>query len=67
MLAWKSLSLSVAGRPFWLAVEDYAGACSSAKKSSAQSLRSKADMDGLSSYVTDESGQQQRPCYWSDL
>lgn len=67
MLAWKSLGLGVAGRPFWLAVEDYAGACSSSKKSSAQTLRSKADVDGLSSYVTDESGQQQRPCYWSDL
>ena len=67
MLAWKALGLSVAGRPFWLAVEDYAGACSSAKKSAAQSLRSKAQADGLSSYVTDESGKQQAPCYWSDL
>jgi cysteinyl-tRNA synthetase len=67
MLAWKGLGLTVAGRPFWLAVEDYAGACSSAKKSAAQALASQAQADGLSSYVTDASGSQTKPCYWSDL
>lgn len=68
MLAWKALGLTVDSRyPFWLAVEDYTGACSSAKKSAAQSLESQAHADGLSSYVTDASGSQTKPCYWSDL
>ncbi|MBS2013698.1 MAG: endo alpha-1,4 polygalactosaminidase [Deltaproteobacteria bacterium] len=67
MLAWKALGLTVNGRPFWLAVEDYAGACSASKKSAAAALTAKAQADGLSSYVTDESAKQQKPCYWQDL
>lgn len=67
MLAWKALGLTVAGRPFWTAVEDYVGACSSAKTSDMLSLTAKAQADGLSSYVTDASGNQKAPCYWADL
>ena len=67
MLAWKALGLTVNARPFWLAVEDYAGACSSSRKSAAAAFTAKAQADGLSSYVTDQSGQQQKPCYWPDL
>jgi cysteinyl-tRNA synthetase len=67
MLAWKALGLTVNARPFWLAVEDYAGACSSAKAGAAAALRARAASDGLSSYVTDASAKQQKPCYWSDL
>ena len=67
MLAWKALALAVNERPFWLAVEDYAGACSPAKAGTAADLRARATRDGLSSYVTDESAKQLKPCYWSDF
>ena len=67
MLAWKALALTVNERPFWLAVEDYAGACSAAKAGAAASMRAHATSDGLSSYVTDESAKQLKPCYWDDL
>ena len=67
MIAWHALGLTVAGRPFWTAVEDYVGACSSAKKSAMQAVAAKAQADGLSSYVTDESAKQQAPCFWADL
>lgn len=67
MLAWKRLALTVGQHPFWLAVEDYVGACASVKKSAAASLRSLAQADGFSSYVTDESGSQQKPSYWDHL
>jgi cysteinyl-tRNA synthetase, unknown class len=67
MLAWKALGLTVGTRPFWLAVEDYAGACSAANKPAAAALRASAEADGLSSYVTDASGSQLAPCYWNDL
>jgi cysteinyl-tRNA synthetase len=67
MLAWRALGLTVGGHPFWTGVEDYVGACSSAKKSEMLTLKAQADADGLSSYVTDESGQQLAPCYWGEL
>ncbi len=67
MLAWKALGLTVNGRPFWLAVEDYVGACAAAKAGAAAALRARATSDGLSSYVTDASAKQQKPCCWSDF
>ncbi len=38
MLAWKSLTLKVNERPFWLAAEDYVGACAADKKSDADAI-----------------------------
>jgi cysteinyl-tRNA synthetase len=64
MLAWRDMQLTVNGHPFWLAVEEYVGACSSAKKADADMIAAKAKADGLSAYVTDESGSQNAPCFW---
>ena len=64
MLAWKALGLTPGGRPFWLAVEEYVGACAPANKSAAQALEAKARADGLEPYVTDASGMQTAPCFW---
>jgi cysteinyl-tRNA synthetase len=64
MLAWKAMSLTVNGRPFWLAAEDYVGACNTASKPAATAIEAKAKADGLSSYVTDASGAQNAPCFW---
>jgi cysteinyl-tRNA synthetase len=67
MLAWKALDLQVSGNPFWIACEEYVGACSAAAKSDADAIYAMAAADGLSAYVTDESGKQQGPCFWSDF
>jgi cysteinyl-tRNA synthetase, unknown class len=67
MLSWRDEKLVVNGRAFWLAVEEYVGACSSEARASAESLHAKARADGFSAYVTDESAAQMRPCFWSDL
>ena len=64
MLAWKAMKLTVNGRPFWLAAEDYVGACNTASKPAAKAIEAKAMADGLSSYVTDASGSQTAPCFW---
>lgn len=68
MKKWKNMQLTVgAGRPLWLAIEDYVGACASSKKPAANQIYAKAAADGLVAYVTDESGAQQKPCFWADL
>jgi cysteinyl-tRNA synthetase len=67
MLAWEGLNLTVAGQKFWLGVEDYAGACSAAKKPTAETYYAKAKSDGFNEYATDDSGKQLTPCYWSTL
>lgn len=67
MLAWKALHLTVNGRPFWLAAEDYVGSCAASAKPSEQSIAGSAAADGLSSYVTDASSKQTAPCFWSDF
>ncbi len=67
MLAWKKMGLTVNGRPFWLAAEDYVGTCGKASKSDADAIYAKATMDGLNEYVTDESAAQQGPCFWADF
>lgn len=67
MLAWRDMMLTVAGRPFWLACEEYVGACDAASKPDAEALYAKAAADGLSAYVTDESGSQITPCFWADF
>jgi len=64
MLAWKALGLKVNGRPFWLAAEDYVGACAAESKPDALAIEARANADGLSSYVTDASGSQTAPCFW---
>jgi cysteinyl-tRNA synthetase len=64
MLAWKALGLKPGGRAFWLAVEEYVGACNPSKKAAAQTLEAQARGDGLEPYVTDASGQQITPCFW---
>ena len=67
MLAWRDMDLVVDGRPFWLAAEDYVGACDAASKPDADAIYAQAAADGLSEYVTDDSGSQQAPCFWSDF
>jgi cysteinyl-tRNA synthetase len=67
MLAWRDLGLPVNGRPFWLASEDYVGACAAASKATADGIYAMAMADGLNAYVTDDSGAQQGPCFWSDF
>jgi len=67
MLAWKKMGLTVNGRPFWLAAEDYVGACDAASKPEADAIYAQAQKDGLSEYVTDASGTQISPCFWGDF
>jgi cysteinyl-tRNA synthetase len=67
MLAWKAMHLTVAGNPFWLACEEYVGACDAADKSAANALYAQAMADGLNAYVTDASAMQTAPCFWSDF
>jgi cysteinyl-tRNA synthetase len=67
MLAWVAMGLQVNGRPFWLASEDYVGACSAANKSTAESIYAQAKTDALNAYVTDASGKQLAPCFWDAL
>lgn len=65
--AWQKLGLTPGGHPFWMGAEDYVGACSASNKSIALSIYTLAANDGLNEYVTDMSGQQHAPCYWSDF
>ncbi|MEZ4300051.1 MAG: endo alpha-1,4 polygalactosaminidase [Polyangiaceae bacterium] len=67
MLAWKAMGLTVNGSDFWVACEEYAGECSAAAKTEADALYAAAAADGLSAYVTDESGSQLAPCFWADF
>jgi cysteinyl-tRNA synthetase len=67
MKAWKAMGLTPGGHPFWLAVEEYVGACSSAAKPAAQAMYAQAMADGFSAYVTDASSMQNAPCFWSTL
>ncbi len=67
MLAWVKLGLTVNGRPFWLASEDYVGACNAGAKAKANAIYAQAKQDQLNAYVTDQSAKQQAPCFWSDF
>jgi cysteinyl-tRNA synthetase, unknown class len=67
LAAWRKMNLIVNGRPFWLASEDYVGACSTAAKPQQQAIAAQAAAAGLSSYVTDASAKQQAPCFWASL
>lgn len=67
MLTWKSMGLVPGGRPFWLAVEEYVGACDSGHKSAANAIYASAMTDGLECYVTDASAMQVAPCFWAGL
>ncbi len=63
LLAWKAMNMtSKDGRPFWIAVEDYAGNC--ANKGAAKAASARAHARGFASYVSDESGAQKTVCYW---
>jgi cysteinyl-tRNA synthetase len=67
MQAWRGMGLMVNGRPFWLAAEDYVGACSAADKPAADAIYAQAMTDGLNEYVTDASAMQLGPCFWGDF
>lgn len=67
MLAWIGMDLTVNERPFWVAAEDYVGACDADSKAAADAIYTQAAADGISEYVTDESGSQLAPCFWSDF
>ena len=63
LVAWKAMGLATrSGRPFWIAVEDYAGSC--ANKAAAHAALARARAKGFSPYVSDESGGQKVVCYW---
>lgn len=63
LLAWKAMDLkSRSGRPFWIAVEDYAGSC--ANKTAADAAIMKSLAKGFSPYVSDDSAKQHVVCYW---
>jgi cysteinyl-tRNA synthetase, unknown class len=64
MIAWRDMRLMAGGQPFWLAVEEYVGECSSSSKSEADEIYAAAAADGLSAYVTDASAGQSAPCFW---
>jgi cysteinyl-tRNA synthetase len=63
LLAWKSLSLTPRGRPFWIATEDYVGNCSNVALAHDVYARSRAL--GFRPYATDASAGQQAICWWS--
>jgi cysteinyl-tRNA synthetase len=67
MLAWKAMGLTAGNHPFWLAAEDYVGACSAQAKPAANAIYAKAQADGLNEYVTDASAMQTAPCFWADF
>jgi cysteinyl-tRNA synthetase len=67
MLAWVAMGLQVNGYPFWIAGEDYVGACDAASKPAADAIYAQAKTDGLNEYVTDASAAQQSPWFWSDF
>jgi cysteinyl-tRNA synthetase len=67
MQSWRQMGLVVNGRPFWLGIEDYVGACAASAKSQEQSIVTQALADGLSPYVTDTSAMQRAPCFWADF
>jgi cysteinyl-tRNA synthetase len=67
LLAWKALDLTPGGRPFWVAVEEYVGACAAAQKAAAAAVAATAAADGFSPYVTDASGSQRAPCVWASF
>jgi cysteinyl-tRNA synthetase len=48
MKAWKGMNLVSGGHPFWLAVEEYVGACSKADKPAATAIYAEAMADGFS-------------------
>lgn len=63
LLAWKALGLGTKdGRPLWIAVEDYVGACN--EHARAQAVFDKARVHGFAPCVTDDSGKQKVVCYW---
>ena len=43
------------------------GACDAAAKPAAEAIYAQAAADGLEAYVTDDSGDQLAPCFWSAL
>jgi len=66
LLAWKQMALSVNGRPFWIATEDYVGSCSAT--AAAKKVYDKSKAKGFSPYATNESaGQTGGVCVWSFL
>lgn len=67
MLAWLGMGLTAGSSPFWIACEEYVGACDAAAKASADAIYAQAAADGISAYVTDDSGSQIAPCFWSDF
>jgi cysteinyl-tRNA synthetase len=67
MAAWLQMHLMVNGRPFWLATEDYVGSCAANTKAAAQAIMMQSTQAGFSPYVTDASGSQNAPCFWSDF
>jgi cysteinyl-tRNA synthetase, unknown class len=60
--AWKAMNLTVAGRPFFIGVEDFVGDCG--KKALAEKVYHEARARGFSPYATDASSGHKTICYW---
>lgn len=59
---WKKMKLTVAGRPFFIGVEDYVGSCRN--RARAERAYAESRKRGFSPYASDASAGQQRICYW---
>lgn len=64
MRRWQRMDLRPGGRPFWIAAEEYVGACAPRRRAARDALVRRAAADRVELYVTDESGRQRAPCYW---
>lgn len=60
--AWRDMTLTAGGRPFWIATEDYVGGCDNVADAREAYEASRAR--GFSPYATDASEGQQVVCYW---
>jgi cysteinyl-tRNA synthetase len=60
--AWKKMNLKVAGRDFFIGVEDYVGDCRQVAKAKKVYAANRAR--GFSPYATDKSAGQQHICFW---
>jgi cysteinyl-tRNA synthetase, unknown class len=62
LVAWRSLGLTVAGRPFSITTEDYVGGCHNTRL--ARRVYTRSRRQGFSPYATISSENQDTVCFW---
>jgi cysteinyl-tRNA synthetase len=62
LVAWRSLGLTVAGRPFSITTEDYVGGCQNTRL--ARRVYARSRRQGFSPYATISSANQDTVCFW---